>query len=95
MEDNLPKAQQKYVKKPLSHIPTSRRGEVLLNMRMGIEPPAAPVSPAPKSLREAILPGNLTSSQINALDGYFPAAILWTGRTPLSDVGVDSHGAAL
>jgi hypothetical protein len=79
--------------RPLSHIPTSRRGEVLLNMRMGIELPAAPVSPAPKSLCEAILTGNLTSSQIDALDGYFPAAIHWTGGTLLSDVGLDSLGA--
>jgi hypothetical protein len=63
-------------------------------MRMGIKPPAAPVSPAPKSLHEAILNGNLTSSQIDALDGYFPAAIQWTGGTLLSDIGVDSHGAA-
>jgi hypothetical protein len=77
----------------LSHIPTSRRGEVLLNMRMGIEPPAAPISPAPKSLREAILTVNLTSSQIDALDGYFPAAIHWTDGTLLSDIGLDSHGA--
>jgi hypothetical protein len=77
----------------LSHILTSRRGEVLLNMRMDIEP-AALVSPAPKSLRETILTGNLTSSHINALDGYFPAAIHWTGGTLLSNVGVDSHGAA-
>jgi hypothetical protein len=80
--------------RPLSHIPTSRRGEVLLNMRMGIEPPAAPVSPAPKSLHVAILTGNLTSSQIDALDGYFSAAIHWTGGTLLLDIGLDSHDAA-
>jgi hypothetical protein len=69
------KRSTRIVARPLSHIPTSRRGEVLLNMRMGIEPPPAPVSPAHKSLREAIRTGNLTSSQIDALDGYFPAAI--------------------
>jgi hypothetical protein len=80
--------------RPLSHIPTSRRGEVLLNMRMGIEPPAAPISPASKSLCEAILTGNLTSSQIDALDRFFPSAIHWTGGTLLSDVGLDSQGAA-
>jgi hypothetical protein len=63
-------------------------------MRMGIEPPAVSISPAPKSLRETIIIENLTSSQIDALDGYFPAAIHWTDGTLLSDVGVDSHGAA-
>jgi hypothetical protein len=70
------------------------RGEVLLNMRMGIEPAAAPVSSAPKSLCEAILTGNLMSSHIDALDGYFPTAIHGTGGTLFSDVRLDSHGAA-
>jgi hypothetical protein len=58
---------------PLAHIPASRRGEVLLNQRLGIAPPTAPVSPAPKGILDALRSGTLSSSQVEALDALFPA----------------------
>jgi hypothetical protein len=57
----------------LTHIPASRRGEVLLNQRLGISPPTAPVSPAPKGILDALHSGTLSSSQVEALDALFPA----------------------
>jgi hypothetical protein len=58
----------------LVHIPAFKWGEVLLRQRLGgIAPPAAPVSPASKSTYDAILTGNLTLSQVEALDELFPA----------------------
>jgi len=40
---------------------TGERGEVLLTKKMGIVPPIAPVSSAPKGAYDAIFVGNLTS----------------------------------
>jgi hypothetical protein len=58
---------------PLAHIPTSKRGEALLRQRLGVVPPVAPASPASKVTFDAIRTGNLTSSQVDALDALFPA----------------------
>jgi hypothetical protein len=58
---------------PLTHIPASRRDEVLLNQRLGIAPPTAPVSPAPKGILDVLRSGTLSSSQVEALDALFPA----------------------
>jgi hypothetical protein len=58
---------------PLAHIPASRRGEVLLEQRLGIAPPAATASPAPKGILDALRSGTLSSSQVEALDALFPA----------------------
>jgi hypothetical protein len=57
---------------PLAHIPASPRGEVLLKQRLGIAPPAAMVSPAPKGILDALRSGALSSSQVDALDALFP-----------------------
>ena len=73
---------------PLSHIPTSKRGKVLLMKRMGIAPPLAPVSSASKGAYDAIFVGNLTSSQVEALDELFPVANTKAGRKLFSDAGV-------
>ena len=66
----------------LSHIPASKRGEVLLMQRMGVPPPPVPVTPASKRAFEAIFTGNLTKTQITALDELLPAANCKAGRAP-------------
>ena len=58
---------------PLAHIPASRRGEVLLNKRLGIASPTAPVSPAPRGILDALRSGTLSASEVEALDALFPA----------------------
>jgi len=75
----------------LSHIPTSKRGEVVLMKRMGIAPLAAPVSSASKGAYDAIFLGNLTSSQVEALDELFLATNTKAGRKLFSDAGVGSR----
>jgi hypothetical protein len=47
---------------PLAHIPASWRGEVLPQQRLGIAPPIATVSPAPKGILDAFRYGTLLSS---------------------------------
>jgi hypothetical protein len=66
---------------PLAHIPTARRGEVLLMQRMGIAPPAALVSTASMATYDAAFTGNLSSSKVEALDELFPAANCRAART--------------
>ena len=58
---------------PLAHIPASRRGEVLLNKRLGIAPPTAPVSPVSRGILDALRSGTLSASEVEALDALFPA----------------------
>jgi hypothetical protein len=58
---------------PLAHIPASKRGEVLLKQRLGIAPPAALTLSASKVTFDAIHTGDLTSSQVDALDALFLA----------------------
>jgi hypothetical protein len=70
------------VAQKLAHIPTSKRGEVLLMQRMGVPPPPAPVTPASKRAFKAVFIGNLTETQITALDELFPAANYKIGRAP-------------
>jgi hypothetical protein len=65
----------------LAHILTAKRGEVLLMQRMGIAPPAAPVSTTSKATYDAIFTGNLSSSQVEALDELFPASNCRAART--------------
>jgi hypothetical protein len=57
----------------LAHILASRRGEVLLNQRLGIAPPTTPVSPAPKGIFDVLRFGTLSSSEVEAMDVLFPA----------------------
>jgi hypothetical protein len=53
---------RRIVAQPLAHILASRRGEVLLNQRLGIVPPTALVSPAPKGILDALHFGTLPLS---------------------------------
>jgi hypothetical protein len=59
--------------------------------RMGIASSAAPVSSACKGAYDAIFTGNLTSSQVKALDELFPAANTRIGRKLFSDAGGGPH----
>ncbi|KAG0536683.1 hypothetical protein BDA96_03G084900 [Sorghum bicolor] len=65
---------------PLAHIPASKRGEALLKQRLGIVLLAALISPMPKVTLNNIRSGNLTLSQVDALD------TLW-GDRPLYPYG--------
>lgn len=50
--------------------------------RMGVPPPPAPVTLVSKRAFEVIFTGNLTESQITALDELFPAANCKASRAP-------------
>jgi hypothetical protein len=69
----LPPRSSRIAAQPLAHIPASKRGEVLLQMKMGIPPPAPPISPASSAARQAIISRNLSEQQIVAFDEIFPA----------------------
>jgi hypothetical protein len=56
--------------------------------RMGIALLAAPSSSVSKGAYDAIFIGNLTSSQVEALDKLFLAANIRAGRKLFSDAGV-------
>ena len=58
---------------PLAHIPASKRGEVLLNRRLGIAPPTSPDSPVPRGIFDALRTRTLSSSEVEGLDALFPA----------------------
>jgi hypothetical protein len=57
----------------LAHIPAFRRGEILLNQRLGIAPPTAQVSPAPKGILDVLRSETLSSSEVEAMDALFLA----------------------
>ena len=84
----LPIRSRRIAAQPLSHVPTSKRGEVLLMQRMGIAPLAALVFFSSKGAYDAIFIGNLTLSQVEALDELFPVANTKAGRKLFSDAGV-------
>ena len=76
----------------LAHIPTPKRGEVLLMQKMGIVPPIGPVSSVSKGTYDAIFAGNLTLSHVAALDELFPVTNNRAGRRALfSASGVGSR----
>lgn len=59
---HLPHRSARIVSQPLNHIPTAKRGEVLLMKKMGMPPPQATVTSALKRAYEAIFTGNWTDS---------------------------------
>ena len=81
----MPKRSRRIAAQPLAHIPTSKRGEVLLMRRMGFAPPAAPISSASKRAYDDFFARNLTSSEVEVLDELFPATNATTGRRLFSD----------
>jgi hypothetical protein len=60
--------------------------------RMSIAPPAGPVSYASQVAYDTIFTGNLTSSQVEALDELFPATNSRVGRTLFADGGFADGG---
>ena len=87
----LPKWSRRISAQPLAHIPTSKRGEVLLMRRMGFAPPAGPISSASKRAYGDFFARNLTSREVEALDEQFPATNATTGRRLFSDDGAESR----
>ena len=71
----------------LAHIPTFKRGEVLLVQKIGIVSPAALVSSTSKGTYDAIFAGNLTPSHVAALDELFPATNNRASRRAFFSIG--------
>ena len=92
IRQHMPKRSRRIAAQPLMHIPTSKRGEVLLMRRMGFAPPAAPISSASKRAYDDFFVRNLTSSEVKAMDELSPATNATTGRRLLSDDGAGSCG---
>jgi hypothetical protein len=70
----------------MGHIPASRRGEVLLQKKMGSTLQFAPPSASQQSL-DSFFDSNLSASHVDALDELFPAArtrAVRTTREPLA-----------
>jgi hypothetical protein len=91
-KEPLPKRSRRIAAQPLAHIPTSKRGKVLLMQRMAFAPPAAPVSSASKRAYDDLFAGNLTSSEAEALEVLFPVTNAKTSRRLFSDDEAGSHG---
>lgn len=66
----------------LAHIPPSKRGEVLLQQKMGVPPPLPLITTASSKACKALITGNLDDSQIAAFDELFLAARYIAGRGP-------------
>jgi len=75
----MPHRSARIAAQTLSHIPTAKRGEVLLMQKMGVQPPRAPVTTASKKAYQAIFTGELSDTQVEAFDEMFPA--VKAGRT--------------
>ncbi|XP_066374092.1 uncharacterized protein [Miscanthus floridulus] len=88
----LPKRSRWIAAQPLAHIPTSKRGEVLLMQRMDFAPPAASISSVSKRAYDDLFAGNLTSSKVEALDELFPVTNARTSRKLFSDDEAGSCG---
>jgi hypothetical protein len=73
----IPKRSIQVATQPLTHILTSKRGEVLLMKKMGILPLAAPVLSAAQNMYDTIFARNLSSEQVGALDKLFPIIKPW------------------
>jgi len=58
---------------------------------MDFAPPAASISSASNQAYDDLFVGNLTSSEVEALDELFPATNARTGRRLFSDDGAGSH----
>jgi hypothetical protein len=88
----LPKRSKRITAQPRAHIPTSKRGEVLLMQRMGFTPPAALVSSASKRAYDDLFAGNLTLSEAEALEALFPTTNTRTSRRLFLDDDAGSRG---
>jgi hypothetical protein len=61
------------------HISVSKHGEVLIMKRMGFVAPSALISSTAKHSYDLYFQGNLSKSNIEALDELFPACRAMTG----------------
>jgi hypothetical protein len=57
----------------MDHIPAFNYGEVLLKKKLGLLEPSAPPSSAPKRSYESYFKGDLSTTELEALDELFPA----------------------
>jgi hypothetical protein len=57
----------------MDHIPTSKRGEVLLMRKMGLLEPLAPPSSASKHSYESFFEADISDADAEALDAIFLA----------------------
>jgi hypothetical protein len=64
----------------LAHILPSKRGEILLQQKLGIPPPPPPITKASSKTSKAVTSGNLEDLQIAAFDKLFLAARMMAGR---------------
>jgi len=69
----VPHRNSRIAAQEMGHNPASKRGEVLLMKKMGVQPPNAPVSSAAKRSYESIFKGNMSLTQAAAFDELFPA----------------------
>jgi len=76
----VPHRNSRIAAQQMGHNPASKRGEVLLMKKMGVQPPNAPVSSAAKRSYESIFKGNMSLTQAAAFDELFPAVQTRAGR---------------
>jgi hypothetical protein len=69
----LPLRSRRIAAQKIDHIPTSKRGEVLLKKKLGLLEPSAPPSSAPKRSYESYFKGDLSTIEVEALDELFLA----------------------
>jgi hypothetical protein len=80
----LPTGSRRIAAQPLAHIPTSKRGEVLLIKRMGILSQVTPTSSVSQRPYDVIFTGNLMLNQVAALDeSCFSRPTIWRVEEPL------------
>lgn len=77
----VPHRNSRIAAQQMGHNPASKRGEVLLMKKMGVQPPNAPVSSAAKRSYESIFKGNMSLTQAAAFDELFPAVQTRAGRS--------------
>ena len=63
----------------MDHIPTSKRGEVLLMNKMGILAPSTPISSAAKRSYDSYFQDTLSEANVETLDALFPASKAMAG----------------
>jgi hypothetical protein len=74
VKPRLPKRSRRLAGQPLSRVPASKRGEVLIMQRMGYIKPAEAPSASRIEKYEKLLGGDMTAEEAEALDALLPAA---------------------
>lgn len=76
----LPLHSKRIAAQPLGHVPTSKRGEVLLKQRMGNLPSLSQQATPSSASFDALFNSNLSAADMEALDTLFPATKTRAGR---------------